>query len=371
MLRVFSAVREWLELRARLRGEYKFHLDLAAENFRALGYGRWAARRKARARFGSRRNLGIALRELGGDWTGLVHLLRAHRVGASAWVQPAVLLSVLASVFLLSPAPREVADGVLVRTRTIHNPGAVILTIEGRNPWREGGITPREFEALRSMVTVTDVGKYRGLYARASVRGGVALSAIESEARARTGNPRLVVTALPDRTEIAMGPAQVAWAFVALWGVFFALNRARQLGTSQLLPWRWLLYGVGVAGLHAAASLATFSYAFQLWERTSQALHGRVQEFSFAGIDCAALFVLYLIVTAIQCRSWWIDLRQRCPICLDRLVLPLQEGLADRVLFNPCVTESVCALGHGVLVESRWSRRFRPQESPLERVVPL
>jgi hypothetical protein len=39
------------------------------------------------------------------------------------------------------------------------------------------------------------------------------------------------------------------------------------------------------------------------------------------------------------------------------------------VLLSPLFTESVCIHGHGVLVENRWSRRFRPEESPLERLV--
>jgi hypothetical protein len=39
--------------------------------------------------------------------------------------------------------------------------------------------------------------------------------------------------------------------------------------------------------------------------------------------------------------------------------LPLTDGTADRVLLDPAVTESICAHGHGALLESRWIRRFR------------
>jgi hypothetical protein len=81
------------------------------------------------------------------------------------------------------------------------------------------------------------------------------------------------------------------------------------------------------------------------------------------------VFLAYLLISAMQCRWWWSDLNQRCSVCLDRLVLPLTEGTADRVLLESAITESVCAQGHGVLVESRWSRRFRPQDSPLRGLV--
>jgi hypothetical protein len=362
MLRAISALREWLELRARLREEHQFHLDQAAADFRDLGLSRREARRSARARFGGRRNLTIALRELGGDLPGLGRLLHAHRVLASAWLQPAVLLTATALIFGLSPSPREVVEGVIVRIRNVDDPGAVSLSVQGRSPWSGGGITPSEFAALRSMTTVTDVGRYRGLYARARAAYGASLPAIQSEARANTGNPNFVVTSISHHTEIAMDPAQSVWVIGALYGVFFLFGYARQFRTPRWLLWRWLFYGLGVVSLHAAASLTVWTFAVQLWNRRQFTLEA-------GGLSFALLFLAFLGIAAMQCRYWWSDLRQRCPICLDGLLLPLIEGTDDRVLLSPATTESVCAHGHGVLVEGRWSRAFRPQESPLQAVV--
>jgi hypothetical protein len=116
MPRLFAAVREWLQLRLRVREERRFHLDSAAADLRALGLSSRAARREARSRFGSRRNLKLALRELGADAPGFIFLLRAHRVTASLWLQPAILLAVIGLVFSVSPSPREIVKGVIGRT---------------------------------------------------------------------------------------------------------------------------------------------------------------------------------------------------------------------------------------------------------------
>jgi hypothetical protein len=68
--------------------------------------------------------------------------------------------------------------------------------------------------------------------------------------------------------------------------------------------------------------------------------------------------VIYLLMAAAQCRYWWHDLRNRCPICLNRLLLSQTQGDANRILLSAAITESVCAHGHGFLIESHWSRDF-------------
>ncbi len=47
---------------------------------------------------------------------------------------------------------------------------------------------------------------------------------------------------------------------------------------------------------------------------------------------------------------------QRCPECLDRLVLPLTAGDPNSIVLNPATTELICAHGHEVMLENRMSR---------------
>jgi hypothetical protein len=207
------------------------------------------------------------------------------------------------------------------------------------------------------MATVAQLEPYRGLYARARAVRGVTLEAVQSEARAKTGHKRLWAVPLSAPTTIAMGPAWAIWCLIALYAVYSLRASVAQFSG------RWLLYGFAVTGLHALASLTAWGLANQLWVRTTWST-GETAAFGFS-----VLMLAFLGIAAMQCRYLWADLHQRCPVCLDRLLLPLTEGAADSVLCNPAVTESVCAHGHGVLVEGRWSRQFRPQESPLEGVV--
>jgi hypothetical protein len=347
MLRAVSALQEWLQLRVRVREERRFHLDRAAADFRGAGLSPRAAKRKARERFGSRRNVRVALRELGGDAPGLVRLLRAHRVLASAWLQPMVLLAIVIWLVLMSPAPRGVLQAVIGKAPKWEDRGVEFLSAQGRFPW---GLAPSEFDALPSMTTVTQVERYRERYARARAKPGVTLEAIQIEARAKTSHQRLWVEALPDRMEIPVGPAKAVWCLVALYAIYFLCASGTQLRV------RWLLYGFAVMSLHALASLAAWALAMRSSEGTG-------------ALGFSVLVGVFVGIAAIQCRYAWGDLRRRCPVCLDCLVLPLTEGAADSVLFNPVVTESLCAHGHGVLVESRWSRAFRAQESPLEGLI--
>jgi hypothetical protein len=146
MRRTFSALREWLQLRSRVRDERQFHLDRAAADFRSLGLSARAAKKAARNRFGSRRNLRIALAEIGGDLKGLAPMLRAHRVLASAWLQPVALLVAISLLFVLSPAPREMLEGILGHTLESADRGVVSLAAmpgsEGITRWNSKPCDP-------------------------------------------------------------------------------------------------------------------------------------------------------------------------------------------------------------------------------------
>jgi len=354
MNRAIDALREWRELRARLRDESEFHIDRAAADFRALGLSSSMAKQAARARFGSRQNLKLALRELGGDWEGLVRLFSAHRVQASPWFQPAVLAMAILLIPLLSPAPLAVIEAVAGRPLVAADRDAVFISKQAWN-LTYVGINRADFESIRSLDSVIKLERYQSIHARAYARKGVSLTSIESRIRNKTGNQRLRVVPLFEREPIVMGPAKAVWGVMAFVSLFLVAVPRRS--------YRWLGYGFVVGCLHSLASLLAWAFAIQLWSRISWPT------------DSAALFGFLFIsavclgVAVLQCQVWWRDLRRRCPLCLDCLLLPLTEGSENCLLLDPATTESICAHGHGVLVETRWSSRFRPQRSPLHGLV--
>jgi hypothetical protein len=347
MARLLSALNEWLELRARMREERRFHLDRSAADLRALGLTAREAKRMARIRFGGRRNSQTGLRELGGDLRGLAHLFRAHRVVTLLWLQPAVLLAAVALIFAVSPSPREIVEGMLGRRFDAEDRRAVSLSVYGAGPGSPG-ITQMEFEALQSMATVTREESFGPHEVRAQPMHGVTLAAITSEAVVRTGNRGFYAAWLLPQPRVMTSPAKVVWLLIALYGAFVLYTRARR----HVTP-RWLLYAISLACLHSLASILAWALAIQIWNRASW------QTPASAGLSFSLLAVTYLLVAAAQCGYWWRDLRYRCPICLDRLLLSWTQGDTGRILFSAAVTESICAHGHGVLIESHWSHDFR------------
>src|SRR5262249_6582241 len=157
----------------------------------------------------------------------------------------------------------------------------------------------------------------------------------------------------------AMGIARTIWAGIAIVMPFVLGARRFE---RRLAP-RWFAYGFILLGLHALASITAWGVAMQTWRH----IHWRTDGTPLLGL--IALLFVYTGTVAIQCRSWWRALFRRCPICLDGLRLPLAQGTADRVLLSPISTESICIHGHGMLLENRWSRSFRRQDSRWEQLV--
>jgi len=350
MNRGIDAFREWMELRKRVREERQFHLERLRAEFEVLGLSVREANRAARGRFGSRRHLKSALHELGGDWAGLVQLASAHRVHASLWFQPALLVAGILLVLLISPAPLAVVEGVAGRPLTAADRDAVFISEQKWN-LTYLGIKKADYEAIQAMDCLTNLVRHQSIHARAQVRKSVALAAIESLVRKQTGNPRLRVIPFFEHQPIVMGPAKAVWGLAGLNALIFVVPLRR----SAL----WLGYGLAVGSLHWLGSVFVWAMAIQVWSRIAWSTDGR------ALLAFLMTFMVYLGLVALQCRAWWSDLRQRCPFCLERLLLPLIAGSRDCFLLNSETTESVCAHGHGVLVESKWSSRFRPQQSPL------
>jgi hypothetical protein len=358
MPRVIDALREWLRIRSRVREEQQFHLELAAADFRALGLTPNPAKRAARSRFGYHRNVRLARRELGGDLPGLISILAANGVTASPWFQPNALLAAAFLILLLSPAPRSVIEGVAGRPLVAADRNAVFISVQQPN-LSFVGISGSDFATISSLPSITGLQRYRAIHSRAQIAKGSTVAHVESEVRDRTRNPRLRVVPLFERKSIIMGPAKTAWGLIALSSVLLLLMHAACMPHA----YRWFLYGMTTGCLHALASMMAWALGVQVWSAAPWSTDGH------ALLVFLALLTVYLGATALQWRYWWNDLHRRCPVCLDGLVLPLADGTPDRVLLDPATTESVCAHGHGVLVENRWSRRFRPEESPLEGLI--
>jgi hypothetical protein len=167
------------------------------------------------------------------------------------------------------------------------------------------------------------------------------------------GQAQTVMPSIP-----VMGPAKALWACIG-----FVMSLLLTARFKTRLTAYWFAYGLVLLGLHALASMFAWGVGMQGWSR----VHWRTD--GTALLAFIALLFVYVGAAAMHCRSWWRDLHRRCPVCLERLRLPLTDGAADRVLLSPISTEWVCIHGHGVLVENRWSRRFRRQESPWEQLI--
>ncbi len=181
------------------------------------------------------------------------------------------------------------------------------------------------------------------------------MARLELLVRKKTGNPRFRVIPLFERRPIIMAPAKAVWAFISCCALFF-------VGSFRCWP-RWLAYGLLVGSLHALASLLLWALEMQLWARIAWATDGRAL---FGFLFC---FAIYVATLAFQYNLWWHDLRQRCPFCLHSLLLRFTEGSSDCFLLNAATTESMCPHGHGTLVETKWSSKFRRHSSSLNGFV--
>jgi hypothetical protein len=122
-------------------------------------------------------------------------------------------------------------------------------------------------------------------------------------------------------------------------GLFIALILAAALIAIERLPvqagWRYWLFLAGKAGASLAIVLA-------LWIELADAIP---LEF----VPGLAFNWMFLILCA--CAVYWAfyDQRRRCPVCLERLALPVTIGSWSSSLFEPVSTELLCERGHGAL----------------------
>jgi hypothetical protein len=161
-----------------------------------------------------------------------------------------------------------------------------------------------------------------------------------------------------ERPTPLMGPAQAIWTCIGVLSLLISTDSLKHVASRT-----WLAYGAIILSLHGLASMMAWGVAMQFWSQI------RWRNDGWAVSVFVVVFGVYSAVSWLQYRAWWRDLRRRCPVCLERLRLPLTEGTPDRVLLGSSSTEWVCIHGHGVLKENRWSRSFRPEESPLEQLI--
>ncbi len=344
MSRLIAAVKEWFELRARVREERQFHLERAVEDLLAFGTSLREAKRTARRRLGARTNLRLAAREIGADLPGLIRLLQANRVFASAWLQPAIL-AVTCALILASGSNRTRVLEAIVGPQTVSG-GLLFLADHGPFPRQ---ITDSDFQALQSLATVTRVERFRNVFARAEAVPGATLDRIQSEIRTQMGHG-LRVKDLGASNDASIATVAALWFLVLAAAAYSIRQSARPL----------IFYSLSALALHALVSALGWIYVNHLWDRF------RPQGDLAADMAYAALGAALFVIGARQFFLWRSDLRLRCPECLDRLVLPLTAGDPNSIVLNPATTELICAHGHGVMLENRMSRRFRPSASTIE-----
>jgi hypothetical protein len=83
--------------------------------------------------------------------------------------------------------------------------------------------------------------------------------------------------------------------------------------------------------------------------------HDGLQGFALLGFLFGFVGLLYVGLW-----WWWADVENRCPYCLRLPGMPEIRGNAHDVLVDPLEIESICFRGHGVVLQSRWRRRFQP-----------
>jgi hypothetical protein len=85
--------------------------------------------------------------------------------------------------------------------------------------------------------------------------------------------------------------------------------------------------------------------------------HDLLQGFALFGFSVAFSLMLYLAI-----RLWQGDVQKRCPRCLSLPGMSLSNGKLNDLLIDPRETDSICFRGHGSVLQTRWSCRFRPAE---------
>ena len=216
------------------------------------------------------------------------------------------------------------------------------------------GVLPDAFWALTPSVDIwlplrldppgPEVPPLIGAVAR--LKHGVATDAVRAELFSLRGDyflPRPPqVRSFSAMPSVPYGPYAFGLAFALVVG---AVLIARALPRPSGHGWRyWLFLTVKTFALAALPTLA--------WVELGSSI-GRAMP---PGVARGLLFAIALpvaFVFAFAVILWWsfADQRRRCPVCLQRLSLPVTMGSWGSVL-DPAATEMLCDSGHGALCAS-------------------
>ncbi len=235
---------------------------------------------------------------------------------------PALLLAILAAV---SGGFRETRQAVFTRVPD----GLAILTETGPFMGQMRALPPdRVAEWSARSHTIASIQMVSRLKALVRLKRGVPVAQARAELRA--WNAFLDVT--PYAAEIGRPIAVLGPPFLALVLLSLAV-------------WLWSAPSRAYSLAHPLVWLAALFLA---------ALE--------TPANPVALSLPYLAASFLALRYCWRDRRERCPVCLARLGMPVRIGLGPRVPFEPAGTEFLCPHGHGALFttreaepESRWT----------------
>ncbi len=154
---------------------------------------------------------------------------------------------------------------------------------------------------------------------------------------------------------------------------FPLLPRPPQVGSFDSVPsspWGyalWILFGMVIGGVVvsrggplpsgrgwryrsflALKTILAIAIPALLWMEAATVLRGRME--GSVWLPLTGIVPALAFLPACACAIWWsfADQRRRCPVCLQRLSMPVTMGSWASVL-DPAATELLCDLGHGSL----------------------
>lgn len=250
------------------------------------------------------------------------------------------------TVILSYPAWRSIYRG---------NPRIVGSTIrvDGR-AYRVVGVLPELFWALSPTIDVwaplnpetppPRSGFLSGAVAR--LRPGVDAGQLRTELyelakTANVGPPRPVrIVSFADRLPGLSIYLYLIWTLFSLISGLVMVAREHRRPTGH--GWRyWPFLG----------AKTTFAIAIPLlvWMEFGAVIRTFQPALGLAGVIAGIMAALAFLVTCVRGLVWsFADQRRRCPVCLQRLTMPITVGSPASV-FDPVLTELVCPNGHGAL----------------------
>ena len=136
------------------------------------------------------------------------------------------------------------------------------------------------------------------------------------------------------------------------------LRIAAVIGLGMVVAAPRPIYARLYAGVVLLGIMLTFAVA---WVTGMQVLASR--SWGHDGLQGLALLSFMFAFTGILSIAMWrwrLDFQARCPCCMRLPGMPRSSGRVNDLIIDPLQTDSICFRGHGSVIQTRWSRRFRP-----------